>query len=1028
MGAKEIPEKAPQNPIRFSQFGSLQFPADADVRAVAQDDLGYIWIATETGIQRFDGYVFQDLNDFLDHPVGMYSSISIHKLHNGHMIFRGDWGFLEFDPVSRNYWHFPGYGLQQAGKDLMEPDPHLRPLDFFELENGNYLVFTTSSLIFEVSGRDKKLSAFTITSPSNGSPDPPSIHRIYEVEPGVFWIRTLKEGKLIEFNAQTREFRKVFGRKGRFPGYDYSNIQWVKKDSRGIIWLSPYRVNYPEISLIKIDPGPKGVIEEFKMYVTDGGEKKVVRLDRFAEDQAGNKWFPSHGFGLFELAPDEKSFCRFVKSDQKGSISSNFPRDVICTSSGLIWIATRGGFNYALAGPQSSRFVPFPLPPNKQFEKYPNAFLEMEDGRIWVGNWNGGGIAEYSPEFEFIRKVPIPLPYSHLTEKMNVWQIFEDWNQNIWISSMHYGRIFMQNPSGVWQTLDSLGSGFPVTDFVQIDSNHIWFIKWDGVWGNIDVNSLKVTSYRLYPRPKRGRYPFKLIPWRDNLLAILGEGRIRLWNRKTESFEQPRTGPLYFDMLEGIKLGQKLILGGNDGFATLSETTDSLQEFKGMSADFHPFIRQMIADSQGKIWAISSNKLISFQPDFTNFEVIDPFRGGFDESVGGGKMFCLKSGKIILGAIDGFFLFDPQNYHPQIEIPVPQVIKFQCGKQQGSSFSKDTPPLGLPAEPNSAYFSLGYPETIVNGSIHFEYRLNEDEWVSLEEENTVALANLPGGNYQLQFRAKSTMNQFSEPLTIPLTVDYKYYQKTPFRIFSFLLALAILALIFYQRIRAIRIKQRIREEIIILQRKALSAQMNPHFIFNCMNSINNYVISNDARNASLFLSRFARLIRRVLESSEKNLVSLEDDLETLKAYLDMERMRMKDTFDYDIELDRGLDPAEFLVPPLLFQPFVENAIWHGLSPKKGGGQLKIELKEETGRLKVNIEDNGVGRDLANSPDEAATRLSLGMKITSDRIHLLMKRGAPPPEIHTFDLRSSNGTPRGTRIEISFPPLKIEDYA
>lgn len=202
-----------------------------------------------------------------------------------------------------------------------------------------------------------------------------------------------------------------------------------------------------------------------------------------------------------------------------------------------------------------------------------------------------------------------------------------------------------------------------------------------------------------------------------------------------------------------------------------------------------------------------------------------------------------------------------------------------------------------------------------------------------------------------------------------------------------------------------------------LEMQALRAQMNPHFIFNCLNSINRFILKNETEAASNYLTKFSRLIRMALTHSKKNFISLEDELEMLKLYLDMERLRFKDAFEYSITFKNSIDAGNVFVPPLLLQPFAENAIWHGLMHKDGHGHLEIELRVDKKMLTCTITDDGVGRSKA---DEIKSRSvekskSMGLQITNDRLAMLNKDSEQPAFFNMEDLINEEGEPAGTRV-------------
>jgi len=213
------------------------------------------------------------------------------------------------------------------------------------------------------------------------------------------------------------------------------------------------------------------------------------------------------------------------------------------------------------------------------------------------------------------------------------------------------------------------------------------------------------------------------------------------------------------------------------------------------------------------------------------------------------------------------------------------------------------------------------------------------------------------------------------------------------------------------------------KEAAQLETQALRSQMNPHFIFNALNSINAYVQKNEPDKAASFLSRFARLMRLVLENSRQSEVPLKDDLDALDAYLHLERARSGEKFDYRIEVAGDLDPEDVMVPPLVAQPFVENAIWHGMSGKTEKGMIKLSVSRKGDQLLFAIEDDGVGRSSPKrmasmgeqDPHDAPTKkTSLGTAITKARLDLVRQQKGKAAGFRYVDLE------QGTRVELTLP--------
>lgn len=204
-----------------------------------------------------------------------------------------------------------------------------------------------------------------------------------------------------------------------------------------------------------------------------------------------------------------------------------------------------------------------------------------------------------------------------------------------------------------------------------------------------------------------------------------------------------------------------------------------------------------------------------------------------------------------------------------------------------------------------------------------------------------------------------------------------------------------------------------------LEMQALRAQMNPHFIFNCLSSINSYILKNETESASDYLTKFSRLVRMVLVNSNKPFITLEEELNMLTLYLDMERLRFKNSFDYNISFTNSIDISNILIPPLLLQPFVENAIWHGLMHKPGPGKLDIILSAENKMLTCIICDNGIGISNASSQTHRSVKKekSMGLKITADRLALLNKDAGQETTFTIEDTRDAENNITGTKVTL-----------
>jgi GAF domain-containing protein/ligand-binding sensor domain-containing protein len=233
-----------------------------------------------------------------------------------------------------------------------------------------------------------------------------------------------------------------------------------------------------------------------------------------------------------------------------------------------------------------------------------------------------------------------------------------------------------------------------------------------------------------------------------------------------------------------------------------------------------------------------------------------------------------------------------------------------------------------------------------------------------------------------------------------------------------------------QRIRAEEEKQQARIEALENKQKAtetrlqsLRLQMNPHFLFNALNSIQQMILANEEMVATRYLSRFSKLLRTILVHSDKEMVTLKEEIDILNLYVELESIRFKDSFNYEVICDDGIDAEEVKIPTLLIQPFVENAIWHGLMHKEGTRNLKVEFTENHEFIKCIIEDNGIGRNNAHElkikTGEDKKHTSKGIQVSEERLRSMNYNGVAG-SIVIHDLVDVNGKPSGTQVEINFP--------
>jgi hypothetical protein len=298
----------------------------------------------------------------------------------------------------------------------------------------------------------------------------------------------------------------------------------------------------------------------------------------------------------------------------------------------------------------------------------------------------------------------------------------------------------------------------------------------------------------------------------------------------------------------------------------------------------------------------------------------------------------------------------------------------------------------------------------------------DEQWHTTQNKE-INFPFLPPNKYEFQLR---TINDDGKVTSLTIIKRFKirlpFWETWWFMLFSFLVLLGCGYLVYRNHLKNLERENMTKEEINKYRQQALSKQMNPHFLFNSLNSIQYYIIKNDKISSSRYLSKFALLMRVILNNSQSQAISLNDEMTALKLYLELESMRFKDRFEYTIEIDPLINQISTLIPPFIIQPFIENSIWHGLMNREGNGLLQLKFHLEETHLRCIVEDNGVGRKQAaeiegKNPFE---RSSKGISITESRISLFDKKGLLTDPVTYIDLVDQDGNSEGTRVVVLIP--------
>jgi len=316
------------------------------------------------------------------------------------------------------------------------------------------------------------------------------------------------------------------------------------------------------------------------------------------------------------------------------------------------------------------------------------------------------------------------------------------------------------------------------------------------------------------------------------------------------------------------------------------------------------------------------------------------------------------------------------------------------------------------------YLTIDYHQ---NGKVPYRYRLlpAQADW-TFTEFRSINFSALQSGDYTFEVQSQNEDGFWSTSTSFDFEIHPPFWQTWWFlTIVASILGFIAFRLYKY-RTNQIRHEAAMDKQITELERSALRAQMNPHFIFNCLNSISSFINKGDKVSANSYLATFAKLIRAALNHSMSNKVSLEDELQLLENYIKMEQLRFDHRFDYNIQMDEDLDPFGIEIPPMMVQPFIENAIIHGLAKKEGKGKIDLHCNLQNGELNITITDNGVGIEQSKTQKAASApeRKSVGMTITQKRLELINANN----EITVKELKGENGEISGTQVILK---IKLE---
>ncbi len=385
-----------------------------------------------------------------------------------------------------------------------------------------------------------------------------------------------------------------------------------------------------------------------------------------------------------------------------------------------------------------------------------------------------------------------------------------------------------------------------------------------------------------------------------------------------------------------------------------------------------------------------------------------------------------NDGTVWFGTVNGLIKYIPNRFKRN-NLPNKQVIyKMKIG--DSDTLLRNESEIPYKSNKLTFYFRgicLTNPDKVL-----YKTRLSgyDKKFSSETTENYVTYSNLEPGTYTLEIISCNNEGVWNEiPTTFMFTIKTPFYKTWWFSLLSIGSIVLLIYLVFKLRVNHLQQKQQKeferKVEMSKVELKALRAQMNPHFVFNSLNSIQHYIYNSKSDEAVKYLNKFAKLMRVILNNSDKPTVTVEDDLEALKLYLELEKMRFEGKFDYTIDVDENVDMDYDVMPPMLLQPYVENAILHGLTPLEKKGHLEITIRSVENFILCMITDNGIGRRRAAEIKRTmpgSKHKSFGMKITEERLRILNEISMSEHSVKITDLYNPDGSSVGTRVELYIP--------
>lgn len=988
---------------------------------IQQDPRGFMWIATSRGLQRYDGSRFVNFNDMLNDPY--------QTLNNGAKLFTDKknnciWisKATTLEKLELFNYHFTVYESDQAAKNMAAS------LDTFT-DEFNQPRFKGNNIVFSLDSATKKIGSFALNT--NADKTHQSNFFIQD-DQGQTWLVDFSRGPLLLDNNTKKiysgnynpinnptlaAFKKIFSKNN-------SGTRNIMQDSHHNFWVSTwgdvfYRYNTSTNTVYSytVPVAAKTVKNKALPYSVSG----------MYEDNHGTIWLSTEYAGLLRYDADKDNF-ETIFIDEKNNNNSPYNYEIFCIFQDKeenIWLGTDKGITIFNPYRQYFQFIHHnennaaSIPDNEI-----NCFIQTRQGKIIAGTW-GGGLTIYDSLWNFETNIQ----FDKLKEYNFIWALVQNDDGNIWAGCQH-GYIHIYNT--VTKAIQTIHppelKDYTIRSMAKDDNGNIWMGLQDGRMAEWDKKENKFYSFEDGTQEKKnGQSIMHLFIDRSQHCWAGTESGLKKFNLDKKIFEATylpdsnKAGSISAKPIEGIEQYDDSTLmvatayGGLNFLNLRTNTFSSVTQANGLPSNT---IHAVKKDAAGYIWFTTDYELYKFKPSDHKFirYNIEPWM--INSTFHHFGFYPLHDGRWVTSSFTEMICFRPDTTLASNNATKVEIAGFKIFDKAFfiDSLLQQQKPVTLDYTQNfiTIEFAALHYSSLWQNKYYYKLSGVNNDWVFADTKNFASYTNLEPGQYTFFVKTDNDGD----------TTSFSIIIKPPFWKTWWFIAIIISAslLVLYglikMRINVIRHEAQMKQKIAETEMMALRAQMNPHFIFNCLNSIDNLIQGNEKEKATLYLSKFARLIRSILETSKNNVVPCWKDMETLQLYLELEELRWDKKITCQVNMANEIQQGDYKVPPLVIQPFVENAIYHGLLNKiETGRTLKIDVAIRGNCIHYTIEDNGVGRKKAaeykqlNKPAHE----SMGMQISASRINLFNQNNFGAVKI--TDLFNSEGEPAGTRVEV-----------